>query len=433
MVADKDKDDMAAEDPDTMAAHRHRARMRALIEIGKELITAPGPAQLMDRVVSITSDILCADDCSLFLLDPGGETLRLAASRGMLRGEVGKATYERGEGLTGWVWEHNEPVRLVDIHGDPRWRGLYAEFPREELGAFLAVPVGRDQPVGVLRVVRRKRGNGDAAFTDEDEDVLCTFASGLAVALENAHLVEQLVKSERLAAWGEVSARAGHMIGNRVFALRGHLNELNHVVSQAQIDREAVRALVHRIETGIFRIEELLQEFREFVKATELATEPVDVNALVAQAIEETPTAHVAVAIETDLAEDLPPVVGDAGKLQRCFGELIENAVNHLPQGGWVKIRTRAVMGAQARDLCPRLPDAPMVEVEVTDSGPGIPEDLRSRIFQPFFSTRSQGMGLGLSIVKGIIDAHHGYICAAEPEQGGGRFVILLPQATRGG
>jgi len=251
--------------------------------------------------------------------------------------------------------------------------------------------------------------------------------------VKNAQLVEQLVRSERLAAWGEVSARAGHMIGNRIFALRGHLNELDHLLSQSDVDRQAVGELLERVNVGIFRIEELLQEFRDFVKATELAKAPIDVNALVREAIEETPTAHVSVAITSELADPLPPVMGDAAKLKRCFAELIENAVNHLSEGGEVKIRTARIDGEAVRQICRRLPKEPMVEIEVTDSGPGIPEDLRSRIFQPFFSTRSQGMGLGLSIVKGIIDAHNGHICAADPRDGGGRLLILLPEAHQGG
>lgn len=407
--------------------------MRALIEVGKDLTTIASLERLMDRVVGIASEILCADDCSLFLRERGGEVLRLAASRGTLKNEVGSAAYALGEGLTGWVGQHGEPVRTVDPKTDPRWRGLYSELPGGELGAFLAVPVGRDEPLGVLRVVRRKRPGIDAAFTEEDEDVLYTVASQLAVALENARLVEQLVRSERMAAWGEVSARAGHMIGNRVFALRGHLNELSHLLAQGEVDLEGARALLERVEVGIFRIEELLQEFRDFVKATELTLAPVEVNTLVREAIEETPTAHASVEITADLADDLPPVAGDAAKLKRCFGELIENAVNHLPEGGRVTIRSARIQGEEARALCRRLPDLPMVQVEVTDTGPGIPADLRARIFQPFFSTRAQGMGLGLSIVKGIVDAHHGHICAAEPRDGGGRFVILLPEATQGG
>ena len=414
---------------------QERGRLRALIEIGKELTRFTSMTRLMDRVMEVAAYILCADDCSLYLMDEDGKTLRLRASRGPLREEVGEATYQPGQGLTGWVAEHGEPVRLTDVQGDPRWQGVHEEFPDQELGALLAVPVpGRDQTAGVLRVVRHhspERGD-DIGFTEEDEDVLSTLASQLSVALDNARLVDRLLQSERMAAWGQVSARSAHMIGNRVFALQGHLNELEHLLQDAKLDPEALRELVTKLRTGLFRVEEILQEFRDFVLATEISQAPVDVNAVVREAIAETPTGSAGITLRSELGDHLPTVLGDVGKLKRCVGELIENSVLALKEGGEIVVTTAPAAPAQVQQWSGHAPRQPMVMIEVRDNGPGIAENLKERIFTPFFTTRGKGMGLGLSIVHGIVAAHHGTILEVGTEGEGARFVILLPTAQVG-
>ena len=412
-----------------------RGRLRALIEIGKDLTRFTSMTRLMDRVMEVAAYILCADDCSLYLMDEDGKTLRLRASKGPLRTEVGEATYRLGQGLTGWVAQHGEPVRLTDVQGDPRWEGMHEEFPTKELGALLAVPVpGRNTPSGVLRVVRHRgpeRGD-DIGFTEEDEDVLSTLASQLSVALDNARLIDRLLQSERMAAWGQVSARSAHMIGNRVFALQGYLNELEHLLQAAQLDPAALRELVARLRTGLFRVEEILQEFRDFVLATEISQSPVDVNAAVKEALAETPTGSAGVTLRSELGEGLPTILGDAEKLKRCVGELIENSALALKEGGEIAVTTAPAPPEQVQQWSGHAPREPMVMIEVRDNGPGIAENLKERIFTPFFTTRGKGMGLGLSIVHGIIAAHHGTILEVGREGEGAHFVILLPVAQVG-
>ncbi len=368
------------------------------------------------------------EDCSLFLLDPVSNKLVLRASRGPLAQQIGKASYDLGEGLTGWTGQHHEVVRLAEPHKDPRWRGRFEELPASDVGAFMAVPVrGHRGDMGVLRVQRRKSPYKwfPNDFTEADEQILTAIAAQLGTSLDNARLVRQLIRTERMAAWGELSARSAHMIGNRVFAIKGDVNELKHVLSEQPPDCCKALALGESIEKGIFLLEEILTEFREFVKATQLDLESADINTVVREAIEESFPKRSNVALELSLAENLPAVQVDA--LKRSFSELIENAVSFMPEGGKISISTFEAGPDVEKWLAPRQKGERFIQICFKDTGPGIDRDSKAKVFNPFYTSRAKGMGLGLSIVKGIVDAHGGVIfedgCCGE----GARFSILLP------
>lgn len=412
------------------------AREAALVQIGKDLSLATDPDALMKRVADVAAEILRFEDCSLFLIDKATRRAVLVATRGPLAPQIGQAAYEMGEGLTGWVAEHGVPVRMGNPQNDPRHKGLHQEFPTEQIGAFLAVPIrAQTGVVGVLRVLRKRSASPwfPNEFTPADEQVLATIASQVGGAIDNAGLFARLAQAERMAAWGEMSAMSSHMIGNRVFAIKGDLNELEHEIGsdEGPLDSAArVRAtgLVAGMKRGIFRLEELLAEFRDFVRATTLSSIPLDLGQAVRGAVEETFPRRGPVALITDYADEPLPVVADPVKLKRAFSEIIENAVTFQEKGGRVSVTTRRLgpdADLPARATVPR--GIPYACVEFSDDGPGVPPGVKDKIFRPFFTTRSRGMGLGLAIVKGIFEAHKGDIVEVGAPGGGARFLILLP------
>ncbi len=413
----------------------YRARERALLEVGHELTLVGDPSalmQLIHRVVDVAAHLLRSDDSSLFLLDAEGQRLILRASKGRLGSETDTASYALGEGLTGWVAQEAVPLRIGEPKGDPRWKGLYGEYPPDELGAYLAVPIKSPRALlGVLRVVRRKRTSifYQHEFTSEDEGLLAILANQIGVAIENSRLRERLIQKERMAAWGEMSARTAHMIGNRVFAIRGNLNELEYLLSRTPPNIVEVAELSQALKRGVERLEYILQEFRDFVVATRLSFEELDWNTLVRQAIEEGLPHQDQLHIICDLADDLPAIRGDSHKLIRSLTELLENAVIYQPQGGEVAVQT-GMAGPDELKLCPQLPPTGQyVFADVADRGPGVSEENKKRIFTPFFTTRAKGMGLGLSIVKGIVEGHGGAIVERGVPGEGARFLIVLPTA----
>jgi len=340
------------------------------------------------------------------------------------------ATYPVGEGLTGWVAEHGEPIRVGNPREDPRWRGRFEEFPAEDVGAFLAVPIfGRSGMLGVLRVLRRKSAAPwfRREFTEDDESVLLTIASQLGTAIENGRILDRLVNTERMAAWGELSAKAAHMIGNRTFAIKGDLNELEYRLSEPEDKRAEYRKLAEGIRHGVFRLEEILQEFRDFVRATQISLAEYDLNDLLRQCVAESYPKRSPVALTLDLAPDLPPVLADASRLKRAFSELIENSLSFQPDGGALLVRTSRADADSAQTQADLPRGRAYLQVEFADSGPGVPADIKPRIFTPFFTSRARGLGLGLSIVKGILEAHRGGIVEVGKSGQGARFLAFLP------
>ena len=416
----------------------YRAREAALIEIGNELAGSTDMEELFRQVVRCAAELLRADDCSLFQLSADRSRLILQASGELLSRHVGSLTYRIGEGLTGWVAQHGKPVRVGDVREDARWRGLYPELPPEAIESYLAAPVFQRQGMwGVLRVVRRKPANSLLRndFTERDQRLLTTLARQVGAAITQQDLISRQVQMERMAAWGEMSARSAHMIGNKVFALKGQLNELEYLAGQPSLSREDVLEVVQRARLSVFRLEEILGEFRDFLMATHLERRPVDLNELVTCTVRESFPKSGPVALHVEMAPELPPVLADGGKLRRALSELLENAALHQPDGGEIRVVT-GHWGPEEREACPEVPfreewerAGGAVRLEVMDRGPGIPAALKERLFTPFFTTRAKGMGLGLSIVKGIVDAHQGIISEIGREGEGAHFVILLPAA----
>ena len=290
--------------------------------------------------------------------------------------------------------------------------------------------VYRGRSLGCIRVVRRQGANPyqQQSFTEEDERLLTTIAEQMAVGLENIRQVSKAIQIERMAAWGELSAKSSHMIGNRVFALKGDVNELGYLIEETPTPLEDLRKITTSLRTNVQRVEEILQEFRDFVVATQLTKHPVEFNRLVEGAVHEMLPRRSEVKVLVDYDHSLGEVELDERKVRRALTELVENALSFEAS----ELRVRTFRADPALKLLARLPKArEFAAVEIVDNGPGVDSERKEQIFQPFYSSRVKGMGLGLSIVKGIVDAHGGAVIETGEEGGGARFVVLLPTQNR--
>ena len=420
-----------------LAFEEYRDRERMLVEIGLDLAATTEIETLTERVIEVATRVLRCEGCSVFLWDDATQTLILRGTRGQLKDRINEAFYRLGEGLTGTVAQTGETIRLKDPRDDPRWKGRYTEMRPNEWGAILAVPIlAHARILGVMRVSRPLQVPAwhQAQFTEDDERTLRTIGAQLGTAIENARVSKQLIRTERMAAWGELSAKSAHMIGNRAFAIKGDLNELKYLLAQAAKKPSAspdllpeIGALVESVERGIFRLEDILREFRDFVMATQLTPRPQDINELTRETLAEIFPKRSAVLLEEDYAPELPPALCDAEKMKRALSELIENAVSFMPNGGTLKIVTRFIAAGQGPKGVRLAQGKTYVRLTFADTGPGVPPALKEKIFTPFYTSRVKGMGLGLSIVKGIVDAHHGVLRETGEPGGGANFEVYLP------
>jgi signal transduction histidine kinase len=400
----------------------------ALLEIGHALDRAMTEEEIVKGVIRIGSEVLRFQAFSVFVFEPGTESYVLRGSVGKLKDSVGTIAYKKGEGITGSVAVSLEPILTHEPMFDPRWLGRNTDFPGEEIASFLAVPVVyRGRCLAILRALRKVSPNEyiDNRFDENDMTVLAAIAEQMAAALEGVRSINRLVRSERMAAWGELSAKSSHMIGNRVFALKGDVNELRHLLNQPELARNTLEELHHSLEINVERIEEILQDFRDFLTATQINTEPVDINELVETTAREIFPRRSQVQLVVDLDRGLPLMRVDAKRLRRAISELVENSMNFVTEGS-LRVATGMATTVQIRKAH-LSPAKRFMRIEVEDTGPGIKDEQKLAIFQPFLTGRVKGMGLGLSIVKGIADAHGGAIFEEGEEGKGAKFVILLP------
>jgi signal transduction histidine kinase len=223
--------------------------------------------------------------------------------------------------------------------------------------------------------------------------------------------------AERLAAIGQLTAGLSHEIRNPLNAASLQLAVLERRVHRlaADVQRTLLEPLAI-VQSEIQRLNGILEEFLQYARPRELGRGPVHASALVDAVVELLrPQAEAA---KLRLVVDVVPVPlvrGDAGRLQQSLMNLVLNAIQAAPPGGWVRV---AVVERDEN-----------VELSVEDNGPGVPDELRERIFEPFFTTKTHGSGLGLPLVHSIVHQHGGALTVESGADGGARFVMRLPRA----
>jgi signal transduction histidine kinase len=232
----------------------------------------------------------------------------------------------------------------------------------------------------------------------------------------NLHLrqAEDAVRrSDRLAALGQLSAGLAHELRNPLGTMKASAEMLLHNVGG---ENEVARELAGFIFTEVDRTNSLITRFLQFARPLELRCDNADLAQTIDRAIALVERETKAVAIYKNYEPEIAPFPFDAELMERVFYNLILNAVQATAPGGAVTVKTRAAAGA--------------VEVAVIDRGVGIDAQQRDSIFNPFFTTKPEGVGLGLAIVSKIVDEHGGKITVESEPGKGSVFHVLLPGAA---
>ncbi len=223
-------------------------------------------------------------------------------------------------------------------------------------------------------------------------------------------------RSERLAALGQLSAGLAHEIRNPLAVIKGSAETLTRKLEPSN----AVAAeLAGYISSEVNKLNALVSRFLDFARPLDLDLRPQELPALIDEALKSVrdrfPEARVEV--EREYAENLPKAPVDAAFCEQVFTNLAQNAYEAMTGDGKLRIKVAAANANGRRG----------VEIDFEDTGPGITEGLGEQIFNPFFTTKKDGVGLGLSIVSKIVDEHRGSIrVASEPGQGA-CFRVFLP------
>jgi PAS domain S-box-containing protein len=306
---------------------------------------------------------------------------------------------------------------------------------RYPASAFAIVPmISRDTVLGVLLVDNFVT---NLPITNDDLRRLRVFANSAALAIERSRLLsslevrlreltaanrqlkesrDKLVQTERLSAIGEVAASVAHEIRNPLTAIGGFAQSVLNSLPPDDPNRPRLHIVVDEVR----RLEGILTEILQFTRPTMPRFEVADLNGIILQ------TFHMMsgeideglIRVQKDLEPKLPAIWADPDQIRQVLLNILRNALHSMPKGGVLQVESRA--------------DDDAAQVRVTDTGIGIPKANLDKLFRAFFTTKSAGSGLGLTISQQIVRNHGGSI-AVESEEGiGSTFEISLPIYRKG-
>lgn len=224
----------------------------------------------------------------------------------------------------------------------------------------------------------------------------------------------KLLQAERLSLMGQMVASIAHEIKNPLGSIKGAVQILGDK-STPEHDRKEFTSI---IEKEVDRLDNVVKEYLTFARPTPPKSEIIDINQILLAVIKQMKfqgnELNVAIAFEP---ETIPRIKGDPDKLRELFINVILNSMQAMPGGGRIDI-----------NCCKTVQESrPWVEIKISDTGPGIAIENLSRIFEPFFSTKAQGTGLGLATAKAVVDDHNGKIRVESDSGKGTKFVISFP------
>ena len=226
----------------------------------------------------------------------------------------------------------------------------------------------------------------------------------------------ELEKAQRMAAWQEVARRIAHEIKNPLTPIKLSAQRLKkRFAGQIKAGQDIFEDCTTTIIKQVDEMRDLVNEFSTFARLPESNPSPNNVGEIVHEAMLLFQEAHKNIRFQYEEKTAIPTLSLDREQIKRVFINLFDNAVFAMNGKGEIRIIADYVRALQ------------MISVEVTDTGPGIQENIKSRLFEPYFSTKEGGTGLGLSIVKRIISDHHGFIRVVSQPPQGTTFIIELP------
>jgi PAS domain S-box-containing protein len=252
-----------------------------------------------------------------------------------------------------------------------------------------------------------------ARFVDEEGPAILVMLRDVS---ERKRLQEQLRKTERIAELGTLASGMAHEIGTPMNVILGRAEYLMDRVME-----EPVKKGLQTIVTQVERITKVMNQLLSFARRKAPERRALDLRGMIEDGLEmfEERLARSQIQVNMTLADNCPMALADPDQMSQVFINLVMNALHAMPDGGTLRVSLA--------------PEQQMVKLTVSDTGHGIPGEVVGKIFDPFFTTKEfgKGTGLGLTVVKGIIEEHQGFIAVESEEGRGTMFTILLPQANQ--
>ncbi|MEW6440576.1 MAG: ATP-binding protein [bacterium] len=388
----------------------------AFRDVSSSVHSSASLKEVLDTVVRKATEVLGAKGAIVRILNLETHQLEIGAAYGLSRRYLSKGPVSSEKIITD-LCRVNKVILIRDILNSPQ-----VQYPKEAweegIRAILDVPLKlREHVVGIIRVhFGRPR-----TFSDEELDFVISIGEQCAVAMDKARLIENQqaqyrslsLQTEKLSALGRMAAGIAHEINNPLGGILIYSTNLLKKVPGEGPLKEGLEIIVH--ET--IRCRSIIQELLEFSRERPPERAQAGINEVIEKTLcmlENGFRLHH-IRLRKDLAPDLPQLSLDVNQMQQVFVNLLMNASEAVRRDGEIAVRSSADPG-RGRVL-----------VEIRDTGCGIPPQNMERIFEPFFSTKEKGTGLGLAVSYGIVKNHQGTIRVESEPGKGACFRIEIP------
>jgi two-component system sensor kinase FixL len=223
---------------------------------------------------------------------------------------------------------------------------------------------------------------------------------------------EQLREQAALAKLGEMAAVIAHEVKNPLAGIRGAVQVIDHRLSREGASSPILKEIIARIDS----LDQMMKDLLLFARPPKPKRAPTDIVPLVANTVNLLSEDPSLKGIDVDVEGEAPPVPADADMLRVVFQNLLINSAHAMQGRGRIRVAVKA--------------DDANCQIAFSDAGPGVPEDVRDKIFTPFFTTKARGSGLGLPTVKRLVEAHQGQVSIDCPPAGGTTVLVRLPFET---
>lgn len=409
---------------------QHYREISLLYEIQQELTSTLEYQKVLERIVERTKRLLSASECTIRLIEErdGKRFIGVAATTGRIF--IGPDVLPFESALIDQQVFGGELLSIDDVRADARFPDREDAMQAGVVSMLCAPLMVRRKVIGTIRLYTSERRE----FTVADRKMLLAVAGQAAVAIEHARLYGQieaknrellasnvqlrktqkeLVKKEKLAALGEMAATVAHEIRNPLTSVRGFAQRIARKYSDQGDGRlgEYTTIIIEEVD----RLNKFIKDVLDFARRAKPEFKLVNLNHLISDIVtlmRDELTAQSIVVI-SDLDMNLRDTVMDEALMKQVFLNLLQNARQAMSKGGVLMIRTQN----SGNDI----------RIRVVDDGGGIPKEILQKIWTPFYTTKTQGTGLGLSLVQRIVDDHHGRIYIRSRVSKGTVVDIFMP------
>jgi len=384
--------------------------------------------QVLDNAMKWAEDFMGAEASTVYELDDRSNELVVRLARGEKNGPpLGRVTLKVGEGIAGTVVKTGKPMVIQDVSQEKKFNDKIDRLTGIRTKSAICVPLLlRNRPIGALQVINKKSGE---PFFRSDLEILFAIAQHVSIAMENASLYrrleesfavttqelritqEKLIRTERLACMSNLVQGVAHEIRNPITTIGGFARRIKKELG----DNRKLEKYVDIILDETARLENIVKRVQDFTETQSYSPSPTSIEPLVEEVLNASmPQANqLGVRIVKEMAPDLPQVRLDSSQLSVALANLVENALEAMPQGGTLNLKV--------------LREDRSLVITIKDTGCGIPKDQLTAIYDPFVTSKAKGAGLGLTLVNQVVSNHHGDIRITSEVQKGTVVIIRLP------